>query len=34
MVSEGSEEVSKKYDPRSLFQTGCLDGFKLGREDL
>ncbi|KAJ1323848.1 prosolanapyrone-II oxidase [Microdochium nivale] len=27
-------EVSKRYDPQGLFQTGCLGGFKLGREDL
>ncbi|KXJ87468.1 hypothetical protein Micbo1qcDRAFT_167474 [Microdochium bolleyi] len=27
-------EVSRRYDPKGLFQTGCLGGFKLGREDL
>ncbi|KAH7039552.1 uncharacterized protein B0I36DRAFT_390092 [Microdochium trichocladiopsis] len=27
-------EVSKQYDPEGLFQTGCLGGYKLGREDL
>ncbi|KAH8174772.1 FAD binding domain-containing protein [Sarocladium implicatum] len=28
------KDVSRKYDPNGLFQTGCLGGFKLGREDL
>ncbi|KAH7014263.1 uncharacterized protein B0I36DRAFT_338482 [Microdochium trichocladiopsis] len=27
-------DVSRKYDPKGLFQTGCHGGFKLGREDL
>jgi FAD/FMN-containing dehydrogenase len=27
------QQVSQRYDPEGLFQTGCLGGFKLDRWD-